>query len=264
MLMGISGWAWMALVFGYAMAPLAIVNGIAAQPRVAPWWDWLMAVGLIALGIMAALPLITARYSRTAIDTSYFARLAHQFHQWLSYVVIAFVLLHAIGLIVFDTVLIEYLKLSAPLPMLAGIVAAVILLWVTISSLVRESWYVRYRNWRRWHALLAAAALALTIYHVVAIGYYSGSKAASSSLVAWFLIPTLLSLRAWRQAPPSLRAGGAERIIIPGKPLQLADRVSIIAAMVFTVVCLTSALLFILPVEAELEREVSCENLHCS
>ncbi len=91
-----------------------------------------------------------------------------------------------------EPLLLQHLKPSAPLPMLAGLFALLLMLVLVFSSVpyLRRRLWPNYYRFRRIHILFAAAILGLAIYHVVMSGFYLNSrwKLAVLALVACYVV----------------------------------------------------------------------------
>ena len=139
------------------------------------WWDLLMGTGMLAAGLMMALPLVAPRvwvyYGGDAKALKFILNL----HRDLTYAVLLLVLIHIVGLVIVDRTTIEYLKLSAPISMLAAIGASLLLLIIMLSSRYRTGLNLRYPNWRQWHVGMSAVAMTFMAFHVVDAGYYVNS-----------------------------------------------------------------------------------------
>lgn len=85
--------------------------------------------------------------------------------------------LHIMGFLLIDPVTIEYLKLKAPLYMLAGIIGAVLILFLTITSFpnMRQRVYRMFKQFRYLHLVLSISAMGLAAWHVLGTAYYSNT-----------------------------------------------------------------------------------------
>ncbi|MSR13679.1 MAG: hypothetical protein EXR86_03770 [Gammaproteobacteria bacterium] len=193
---------WFAAVLLYTVAPIAVV--LVYPPRAVDfWWDFAMAIGATAAGGLALLPLISARWWAAQQPTTGFLRLVQTAHRELAYIALALVLIHAGILLVLEGRVVEYLKLGAEDEMLAGLVAAVLVITLVLSSRYREWLRFSYRGWRRWHVLLSLAALGLLGWHLIGAGYYFTVPSQTIGLV-WLLgVPSMLTLllRHWPTRP---------------------------------------------------------------
>lgn len=182
-----------------------IVSGQPAPEDV--YWDVLMAAGFISAGGIALLPIVTARGTVRLERSAPVARAGFELHEALSYVFVAGVLIHSIGLILYQPISIEYLKLSAPAYMLAGIVSACLLLVLIVQSKRSRRRFAHFAAWRRSHVFLSWSAIVLMAWHVVGSGYYVVSSPASSALFGVLLLPGIGALLRKRHTRSEARAG---------------------------------------------------------
>ena len=140
-------------------------------PAVDLAWDWANTLGYLGTAICLLLFIYAGR-PRTFPPFSgrFFANL----HRDLGYLALALVAGHVTLLLVAEPVLLEHLKPSAPLYMLAGLVASVLLLVLVVSSLtgLRKRIWSDYRWFKMLHALLAIACVAFIGWHVAGSRFY--------------------------------------------------------------------------------------------
>ena len=81
---------------------------------------------------------------------------------------------HALGFVLWDPTVVEYLKLKAPWYMHAGLVSllSIVLLAVTSFPAPRKIVYGRFPRFRGWHLALSVAALGTAAWHVLGTGFY--------------------------------------------------------------------------------------------
>ena len=194
-----------AAVLVYALAPLAVA-WLQGQPGVDVGWDFLMALGLVATGGCAVLPLMSARWWAGRHRDPELLRLVQRLHRQLSYVMTACVLAHVVGVLVLEPRTLDYLLPTAPGYMLAGLLSLLLLAVIIATS--REGPKQRWpqASWRRWHAAFSALALAGLIWHLVGSGFWF-SGAGAGLAIAWLVgVPTGLGLY-WRNRRPRGAAG---------------------------------------------------------
>ena len=155
---------WFATLLLYTAAPIVAVVVYRIPRGIDFWWDTLMAVGVMAGAGLALLPLLSARWWVRQHRETPFLRLIQAVHRHVSYVALALVAVHIAGLLVLEERVIEYLKLSASAPMLAGLVASVLFLGLILTSKFREQLAWTYRSWRYWHAVLSSLAVGLLLF----------------------------------------------------------------------------------------------------
>lgn len=160
------------LVAVYASVPLLAMCLYDPPPRVAFWWELWMVAGVAGMGVLALLPALSARYWVRAGSSARAAGMVHCLHRYLSYALVLLLAAHVAGLLILEPQVVEYLKLSAPWPMLAGVGAAILILVLVVTSVWRAAIGWAYRSWRRWHALLSALAVGLAAWHLAGSAYY--------------------------------------------------------------------------------------------
>lgn len=195
----------LALLF---LAPRAPQNGLS--------WDALMVAGFLGAALIAALPLVSPRiWHRFGGDPTQLRSVLF-WHADLSYVAVALVVAHTLGIVVLDQTSIEYLKLSAPWSMLAAIVATLLLLALLVSSWYRINLGIRYRSWRQWHVALSLAATGLMTFHVIDAGYFVNSSIKAVVFIALMAGPSAMALVDGALARGHARApDGALAIALP-------------------------------------------------
>lgn len=173
--------AWIALYLVLALSPLIVAICISAPPGNGFEWDFAIALGIGALGLMGAMLLLTARFRRAAapfgVDVIFY------FHRLIGIAILGVVLLHALILLGLEPPLWHYLKPDGPGSMHAGVGALVALGLLVGSSVARKVLHLHYDLWRKAHAVLAITALVLSVVHVAGINYYFSAPAMRFLLV---------------------------------------------------------------------------------
>ncbi|MBM4227312.1 MAG: hypothetical protein FJ164_06155 [Gammaproteobacteria bacterium] len=194
---------WLLAVLAYTLTPLALLYLPGHARAVDPAWDFGMALGVLAAGGVALLPLLSARWWGAQYPAIPFLRLLHEVHLRLAYVLTVLALLHVTVLCVLEPRVLEYLTPRAPWPMLAGLMALVLFIFLCLSSRWRLQLGWRQASWRHWHAGLSALALTGMAWHIVDAGYYFNRWSAAAALLWMLAVPTLLSL--WLRGHPLAR-----------------------------------------------------------
>ena len=167
------GALWLLLYVGLLFAPLAVlVSGLVHRPGSGWWFDFAMGLGFAALALMAGQFLLTARFRRA---TSPFGiDVVYQFHRWLAIGGLALVVGHYLVLRVgYSSTLRPWQPTAAPFHMTAGRIALALFAVLVVSSLWRKALRIGYDGWRVAHAVMATAAVALTLMHLRGAGYYT-------------------------------------------------------------------------------------------
>jgi len=192
--------AWIVIYLALALAPLLVAVSISAPPGNGFGWDFGVALGIGALGLMGAMLLLTARFQRAAapfgIDVIFY------FHRQIGIAILGVALLHPLILLYLEPPLWHYLKPDGPGSMHAGVGALVVLGLLVGSSVARKALHLHYDLWRKAHAVLAVTALALSVVHVAGIDYYFSAPAMRFllALLVLFWIALVIYVRAIRPA----------------------------------------------------------------
>ncbi len=145
----------MAATFAVAMMTLPMLG--------AGWfWDLGNAIGFAALAGLFYSSVVSSR------------PLAVPAHQLLGFTVLAITALHAGWFLVGDAAVVTYLKTDGPLYMWAGLGGVLLLIALTLHGLpeYRRKLHGSHRSFGTWHAWLATAVVALTVWHVIGSGHY--------------------------------------------------------------------------------------------
>lgn len=196
-----------AAVLGYLLAPLVALDLRGPAP-VDPWWDAAIGAGLAATGMLAVLPLLSARWWAAQTRDADRLRGVQMLHRQLSWWLLALLLAHLTGLVLLEPRVLDYLLPTAPGYMLAGLLALglIAVLIATSTGRMRHRW--SHAGWRRWHAGMSAVAIGLTGWHLWGSAYWVATPTALL-VAAWLLgVPTLLTL-AWHYWPPRRAAADA-------------------------------------------------------
>jgi predicted ferric reductase len=217
-----------ALIGVAASLPLALAAAFGVPPRLGLGWDWAMAIGAIGMGVLAALPVLTARFWSWLLADVAAARFAHCLHRHLGYAVLGLLGAHVAAVLVVEPITLEYLKLSAPWPMLSAIAATVLVALLVMSSPGHDAERIGYQRWRRWHAVGSVLAVVLAAHHLIGAGHYFTRDLRALAVVVAAVTPTALSV-----AYPYLGAR-AGRIGL-AKPMPAASRLDVAAARTLSV-----------------------------
>jgi DMSO/TMAO reductase YedYZ heme-binding membrane subunit len=153
------------------LAPVALVL---LTPRPAPLgftWDLANGAGYLSLALCLLLFVYAGR-ARTF--PRYSGRFFANLHRDLGYCALGLALAHAGLLLLREPLLVEHLKPTAPLHMLSGTLALLLMTLLVLSSLprIRRRLWPDYHRFRHLHAVVSVCVAALTLYHVVESGYY--------------------------------------------------------------------------------------------
>lgn len=155
-------------------SPLLVLGLWWPAPAVNLLWDWSNALGYFAL-VLAVLLFIYA--GRPRANPPFSGRFFANIHRDFGYIALLLVLLH-IGLMLYaEPLLLEHMKPTAPLHMLAGLVSAVLMLLLVVTSItpLRRRVWRNYQGFRVFHAWLSISAVLLLLVHIVGSAYYLNS-----------------------------------------------------------------------------------------
>lgn len=159
-----------------------------------------------------------------------------RWHTLIGWLALLAVGIHAGGLVLSDGVVVEYLKPTAPLYQLAGMVATALLLGIVLSGVagVRRRLWRSHRGFQSTHAILGCVLIALTAIHVIATARYVGGRGRRVVVLAAMIGGLLMLLR-----PRRIAAG----VTAAARPLrQLAfGRNSALILVVVTILAMSLA-----------------------
>jgi len=161
-----------ALLLGCLLAPLALI--FMAAGLVNTLWDWANVMGYLFLALVLLLFVYRGRVrSFPRFSGRFFANL----HRDMGYIAVLLLAGHVGLLLIIEPLLIDYLKPTAPLSILAGLIALVLMLALLVSSVpvLRRRLWPDYHLFRHVHRVMAVAILALVLFHVVTSGFYLDS-----------------------------------------------------------------------------------------
>jgi hypothetical protein len=176
--------------------PLVLVWQLPLAPFAGLAWDWANNLGYLGVAIIMLLFIYAGRpRAFPPFSGRFFANL----HRDLGYLALLLVAAHVGLLLAAEPLLLEHLKPSAPLYMLAGLVATVLLLVLVVSSItaLRRRIWPDYRRFRSLHAWLAIACAVLAGWHVAGSHFYLNTnfKLAVAGTVAIAVLAYYLSAR---------------------------------------------------------------------
>ena len=134
-------------------------------------WDFANGMGYLALALCL---LLFVYAGRARAFPPYSGRFFANLHRDLGYIALLTALAHAGLLLYREPLLLEHLKPTAPLHMLAGLLALLLMFLLVLSSLprVRRRLWPNYHRFRHLHAVVSVSVVALSFYHVIESGYY--------------------------------------------------------------------------------------------
>ena len=140
-------------------------------------------------------------------------------HARLGWIALGAVALHVAGLLVSDHRVFEYLKPTAPLYQLAGILAAILLVVLTVSAIAgsRRRLFASHRGFQAIHVTASGALLCLSAVHVVVTGRYAGNRWSQWLIIAAVAGGTLILLRARPGSAAAPKTSALSRRLVFGR-----------------------------------------------
>lgn len=173
----LQGAVWLGLYVALSVAPLVIV--LATTPAELAgrsfWTELSVGLGFVGLAMMTLQFALTARFK--TLKSPYGSDVVYAFHRVISLVAVFFVILHPLILFVerWDTM--KSRPFTHPWPFWLGTASVLCLLGLVVVSLWRRPLGIHYDGWRRWHAIVASAAVALGVLHALWVGHYLSTPA---------------------------------------------------------------------------------------
>jgi DMSO/TMAO reductase YedYZ heme-binding membrane subunit len=200
-----------------------------ALPAAGNIWDWLGGIGLVAMGFLLSLcweAESPARQPRLNV------------HRNLAMAALTLSTLHGVGYLVTDPISIEYLKPTAPLHMLIGIIGFMLLLLLTLTSLAgpRRRLYAGFRSFRRWHIWMSIAVVATAFWHVLGTGYLINGVPRTGLFTLFALAAPAIAYLLRRQGIPTAISSA------PVSPAAADREVALIMLIGLLLSCLYSAI----------------------
>lgn len=183
--------AWILIYLILVIAPLVLLLAGPVPPGAGFWWDFSMALGFAGIAVMGVQFALTARFRHASapfgIDIIYY------FHRYAAIVGMGLAAIHfGILWVQYPASLGRLNPLVAPLHMTAGRVALLLFAVVIITSLWRKPLHIDYQVWRIAHAVMATAALLLSLVHIEGVGYYTRAPLVYALWIAYTLFWVLL------------------------------------------------------------------------
>jgi predicted ferric reductase len=164
-----------AVLFAGIISPVALVYLWPVPAGINLVWDWANSFGYLSLAICMFLFIYRGRARAfPAFSPRFFANL----HRELGYLSLCLLFAHVGMLLLTEPLLLEHLKPTAPLHMLAGVFAFILILLLVTSSVpaARRRLWPDYHVFRHIHAMLAVSIVALIAYHVLGSSFYLNSR----------------------------------------------------------------------------------------
>ncbi len=164
---------WIGAYIFITLLPLVILLVYPAPVGRGFWIDFSVALGFIALAMMALQFSLTARINR--IEASYGIDIILQFHRYISLVAFALVLIHPLILFVVQPETLQLLNFfTAPWRAKMAVLGTLALIALVVTTIWRQKLKIPYEPWRTLHGVLAVLTVGLGLGHAIAVGNYLG------------------------------------------------------------------------------------------
>jgi predicted ferric reductase len=165
----VRGIAWLGILIGICVAPLAFALMSTNRPGQGFWTDFSVALGFVGLALMGIEFALVARVKPVAEPFGTDALV--DFHRQIGYAGLAFVLIH-VALSAEWSKLISFTPAETPSRVWFGVVAAAALVVLVATSVWRRQMRLSYEMWQILHAVLAVIAVVAALVHVLLVNYY--------------------------------------------------------------------------------------------
>jgi predicted ferric reductase len=165
----VRGIAWLGILIGICVAPLAFALMSTNRPGQGFWTDFSVALGFVGLALMGIEFALVARVKPVAEPFGTDALV--DFHRQIGYAGLAFVLIH-VALSAEWGKLMSFTPAETPSRVWFGVVAAAALVVLVATSVWRRQMRLSYEMWQILHAVLAVIAVVAALVHVLLVNYY--------------------------------------------------------------------------------------------
>jgi predicted ferric reductase len=165
----VRGIAWLGILIGICVAPLAFALISTSRPGQGFWTDFSVALGFVGLALMGVEFALVARVKTVAEPFGTDALV--DFHRQIGYAGLAFVLIH-VALSAEWRQVTSFTPAQTPSRVWFGAVAAAALVVLVATSVWRRQLRLSYEVWQTLHAVLAVIAVVAALVHVLLVNYY--------------------------------------------------------------------------------------------
>jgi len=165
----VRGIAWLGILIGICVAPLAFALISTNRPGLGFWTDFSVALGFVGLALMGIDFALVARVKTVAEPFGTDALV--DFHRQIGYAGLAFVLIHVALSAELGKVK-SFTPAETPSRVWFGAVAAAALAVLVATSVWRRQMRLSYEIWQILHAVLAVIAVVAALVHVLLVNYY--------------------------------------------------------------------------------------------
>ncbi len=181
--------------------------------------EFSVALGFVGLAMMALQFALTARFK--TIKAPYGADVVYHFHRQISILAFVLILVHPILLFIPQIHPVSILNIFSPdTPWRArfAVTSLLALSGLIVMALWRKPLKIEYTRWRIWHGVLATAAVAFAMLHVLGVNWYINEpwKRLLWAGYSIFFVGLLFYTRVWKpwqllRTPYRVREVKAER-----------------------------------------------------
>jgi len=181
--------------------------------------EFSVALGFVGLAMMALQFALTARFK--TIKAPYGADVVYHFHRQISILAFVLILVHPILLFIPQIHPVSILNIFSPdTPWRArfAVTSLLALSGLIVMALWRKPLKIEYTRWRIWHGMLATAAVAFAMLHVLGVNWYINEpwKRLLWAGYSIFFVGLLFYTRVWKpwqllRTPYRVREVKAER-----------------------------------------------------
>lgn len=162
---------WVGLYLAVAVGPLIFAVLGHDGPNRGFLTEFSVALGFVGLSMMGMQFALVARFQAAAAPFGEDALV--QFHRQISYVALAFILVHPVLLQLAGLDIFGLLNLAqAPWRARFAVASTVLLLALIATSVWRRRLRIRYEVWQVVHGALSVVVVAFALMHVLLVGYY--------------------------------------------------------------------------------------------
>lgn len=221
----LSGLVWVLLYLLFCLAPLLLVVGQNKPPGRPFLVEFSVALGFVGLSILALQFALIARFKAVAAPFGIDALL--QYHVQITFVGLAFVLIHPALLFVADSRYLPLLNLlTAPWRARFAFTSVIALVVLVGLSVWRRRLRLSYEWWQATHGILAVIVVLMALLHASLVGYYvtglvrhvvyDGYIGGLVFLLVWIrILSPLARLRhPWRVVRVDSERGGTSTLVI--------------------------------------------------
>jgi 3-phenylpropionate/trans-cinnamate dioxygenase ferredoxin reductase subunit len=162
---------WIGTYLAITLLPLLLLLIYPPSAGRGFWIDFSVALGFIALAMMALQFALTARIK--AIESSYGIDIILQFHRYTSLIAFIMVLVHPGILFIVQPEMLQLLNLSVgPWRSRLAVLSTQAFIALVVTTIWRKQLKIPYEPWRASHSLLSMLALGLGFGHAVGVSHY--------------------------------------------------------------------------------------------